>query len=128
MTLKKTTFHILVSAALSIVACMVYNSIYSQAFYVDFSKVLNPIGIVLSCLIGCGLMGAGTFLVLKWKGKKWLGVLNILIATLSFVSIISVLGMVLPLDIESPEMFPGLAVPMHFFPALAFFSVASFFE
>ena len=73
-------------------------------------------------------MGAAHFLVFKWKGAKMIGWLNVLIAVLSFVSIIGVLGMVLPLDIESPEMFPGLAIPMHFFPALAFFAVKPFFE
>ena len=120
--------HVFVSAVLSIISCVIYNYIYSTAYYVDFSKILNVTGIMISCLIGCGLMGIASFFVAKWKGRKWLGGLNILISVLSFVSIINVLGMILPLDIESPEMFPGLAVPMHFFPALAYFTVAPFFD
>jgi hypothetical protein len=34
----------------------------------------------------------------------------------------------LPLNIESPEMFPGLAIPMHFFSALFFFAVYPYFR
>jgi hypothetical protein len=128
MTIKQSAIHSLVSAALASAACLIYNKIYSEAFYVDFSKVMNAFGIIASCLVGCLLMGAAYFLVFKWKGNKWIGWLNVLIAVLSFASIIGVLGMVLPLDVESPEMFPGLAIPMHFFPALAFFAVKPFFE
>ena len=54
--------------------------------------------------------------------------LNLVIAVLSFASIISPISMSLPLDIESPELFPGLVVPMHFFPALAFFAISPFFK
>jgi len=128
MTIKQSAIHSIISAVLASTACLVYNKIYSEAFYVDFSKVMNPIGIIASCLIGCLLMGAASFLVFKWKGRKMIGWLNVLIAILSFVSIIGVLGMVLPLDVESPEMFPGLAIPMHFFPALAFFATFPFFD
>jgi len=35
--------------------------------------------------------------------------------------------MSLPLDIEYPEMFPGLAITMHFFPAIIFFGLYPFF-
>ena len=101
MTIKQSALHSLVSAVLAGAACLIYNKIYSEAFYVDFSKVMNPFGIIASCLIGCLLMGAANFLVFKWKGRKMIGWLNILIAVLSFVSIIGVLGMVLPLDVES---------------------------
>jgi hypothetical protein len=128
MTIKQSAIHSLVSAVLASIACLIYNKIYSDAYYVDFSKVMSPFGIIASCLIGCLLMGAAYFLVFKWKGTKWIGWLNLLISILSFASIIGVIGMLLPLDIESPEMFPGLAIPMHFFPALAFFATIPFFD
>ena len=56
--------------------------------------------------------------------KGWL---NVLIAALSFLSILGPLSMSLPLNIKFPEMFPGLAIPMHFFPALMFFGLFPFF-
>ena len=106
---------------------IVYNSIYSSAFELDFSSILNIGGIVGSTLIGCVLMGLAYYLGYRWKGEKLFRWINIIISVLSFVSIMGVLGMQLPLTIESPEMFPGLAIPMHFFPALSFLVVYSFF-
>jgi hypothetical protein len=34
----------------------------------------------------------------------------------------------LPLEIKNPELFPGLAVPMIFFPALAWYTVKPLFK
>jgi hypothetical protein len=36
--------------------------------------------------------------------------------------------MSLPLDIDFPEMFPGLAIPLHFIPAMIFFGLDPFFK
>lgn len=74
------------------------------------------------------LMTLGYAALLKFKKQNLTGWLNVAIAVLSFASIISPIAMSLPLDIESPELFPGLVVPMHFFPALAFFALAPFFQ
>ena len=46
MTIKQSAIHSIISAVLASTACLVYNKIYSEAFYVDFSKVMNPIGII----------------------------------------------------------------------------------
>ena len=116
----------LVASILSSVAANIYNSVYSTAFNVDFSKVLNSLGIISACVFGCILIALGQLLLFKWKGEKLFGIYNLLVTILSFASIVGVLGFKLPLDIESPEMFPGLAIPMHFFPALAYFAIAPF--
>jgi hypothetical protein len=73
-------------------------------------------------------MGLAYYFGFKWKGEKLFAWINLLICFFSFASIIGVLGMQLPLNIESPEMFPGLAIPMHFFPALFFFAVYPYFR
>jgi len=128
MTLKQISIHVLISALLAIVASLIYNTIYSSAFELNFSSVLNIGGIIGSTLIGCTLMGIGYYVGYKWKGEKLIPWINILISVLSFASIVGVLGIQLPLTMESPEMFPGLAIPMHFFPALAFFTISPFFK
>lgn len=128
MTLKKTALHTLVSVLLAIVACLIYNSIYTKALDVNFSKVINAGGIIGATLFGCVLIGLTYYLGFKWKGEKSIGWINICVAVLSFASIAGVLGAQLPMDVESPELFPGLAIPMHFFPALSFFTVAPFFK
>jgi hypothetical protein len=118
----------LTSTTLSTIAGSLYSQVYSKAFYVDFSSVLNWQGIIIACLIGCTLMSATYFLLLKWEKEKFLGWANILFAIVSFASIISVLSFKLPLEMEMPELFPGLAIPMHFFPALSFLSIYPFFK
>ena len=128
MTLKKISIHVLISALLAIVASLSYNLIYSSAFELNFGSVLTIGGIIGSTLIGCTLMGMGYYVGYKWKGEKSIPWINILISVLSFASIVGVLGIQLPLTMESPEMFPGLAIPMHFFPALSFFAISPFFK
>ncbi len=59
---------------------------------------------------------------------KFKGVANIIIGLLTFFSIIVPLSITLPLDIDFPELYPGLAVPIHFFPALIFFGLTPFFD
>jgi hypothetical protein len=128
MTFKKAVLHALISAVLAGIACMIYNSIYSKAFEVNFSGVINAGSIFGSCIFGCALMGVVYYLAFKWKGQKLIPWVNIVIAVLSFASIVGPLGMSLPMDNESPELFPGLAIPMHFFPAFAFFTIVPFFK
>lgn len=113
-----------VSSALSIL----YNSIYSEAFYVDFTSVLNPLGIISACVFSCVVIAMGHLLVFKWKAEKLHALYNLLVMILSFASIIAVLGFKLPLELDAPELFAGLAIPMHFFPALAYFALAPFLK
>lgn len=128
MSIRQSALQAIMSAVLSIAACVIYSNIYNKAFEVDFKTILNLQGIIGACVFSSVLMATAYYLVYKWRAERLLGWINILIAVLSFASIVSVLGYQLPLDIESPEMFPGLAVPMHFFPALAFFTISPFFK
>lgn len=127
MNFTKTTLLGLISGLVSGLICMIYSAIYSDAFYVDFSNVVTPAGMFISSILGGMLMSFGYFLLLKWKKSTWIPIANIFYSALSFASIIGVLAYKLPLDIEFPEMFPGLAIPMHFFPALSFMALAPFF-
>lgn len=104
-----------------------YNAIYNEAFYTDFSSVLNPTGIFIACMIGCLLMGLGYVIAARLKRPLLIPILNILYCILSFASIIGVLDFKLPLTMDGPEAFPGLAIPMHFFPALSFLALVPFF-
>ena len=68
---KKFLLQGLLAAVLSSVACIIYNTVYSAALYVDFSKVLNTIGIISACVFGCILIAVGQLLLFKWKGEQW---------------------------------------------------------
>jgi len=128
MNISKALILAGVSSTLSITASIIYNKVYSGSFYVDFSKIISPTSIILTCLVGCTLMSLAYALIIKWRPSLNLGWLNIVFAILSFASIIMVLSFKLPLEIEFPELFPGLAIPMHFFPVLAFLTIVPFFK
>ena len=126
--LKIIIQHALISAVLASTAALIYNTIYSSGMDVNFSTLLNAKGIIGASVFGCVLMSIAYHVSYKWKGAKGIGISSILIAAISFASIVGVVGFKLPLEIENPELFPGLAIPMHFFPAMAFFCIAPFFK
>lgn len=125
--MKKLIIQGIIAGVLSALAGIIYQQVYQTAMYTEFYSVLNMISIIGACFLGSFLITGGYVLLTYFKKEKWTGWLNILITIATFASIISVIGITLPLDLESPELFPGLAIPMHFFPALAFFCIAPFF-
>ena len=54
-------------------------------------------------------------------------VFNFVFSIVSFACVIIPISITLPLDIQFPELFPGLAVPMAFFPAMAWYTVKPLF-
>jgi hypothetical protein len=117
-----------VGSVLSSMASIIYSNIYSEAMIVDFTAVAGVSSIVSACIIGCFLMVVGYKLAIKWKGSKVIGWLNVFYSLFSFATIAGVFGFNLPLETESPELFPGLIIPMHFFPVLSVVSVLPFFK
>ena len=113
---------------LSSLASVIYMNIYNEALVVDFSKVAGISNIIAANTIGCLLMALGYMFIINWKGVKTIGWLNIVFSVLSFASIVGVMGFNLPLDTESPELFPGMIIPMHFFPILSILVIFPFFK
>ncbi len=113
---------------LSSMASIIYMNIYKEAFLVDFSKVASTTNIVASCIIGCMLMAICYKFAFQWRGEKTIGWLSIAFSIFSFASIAGVFGFNLPLDTESPELFPGMVIPMHFFPILSMLTILPFFK
>lgn len=128
MSWKQTFILGLISTILSAIACAIYTKIYSDAFYIDFSKIVGTINLISASAIGCFLMAIGYKLAIKWRGIKTIGWLNVVFSVLSFASIAGILGFNLPLEIESPEMFPGMVIPMHFFPVISLLTIYPFFK
>lgn len=125
---KKIFFHGLAAALLAAIAAIIYNRIYFFAFEANFSKLVNVPVLIAVNLLGC-LLAAFVY----WGLKKWLGaraeiIFNFSFAIISFASITIPLAAKLPLDVQNPELFPGLTVPMHFFPALAWFTLNPLFK
>ena len=125
--MKKFLIRGIIAGVLTAVAGIVYQMVYENALFLDFSLVINAGSIAGASIFGCVLMALGYWLLEHFKKPNLKGWLNVLITVLSFLSILGPLSMSLPLEVEFPEMFPGLAIPMHFFPAMIFFSLNTFF-
>jgi hypothetical protein len=125
---RKNFYHGVIAGMLSAMACFIYNRIYLFATEVDFTMVLNVGSIVGANLLACIIASICFGLFSKWFKSKGEIIFNFAFAILSFSTIIVPISINLPLNIKNPELFPGLAVPMHFFPALAWFTIRPLFR
>jgi hypothetical protein len=128
MTWKQTFIMGIAGSLLSSLASIIYVNIYQEALLVDFSKIAGITNIIAASTIGCLLMAICYKLAIQWKGTKAVGWLNIVFSIFSFASIAEVLGFNMPLDTVSPELFPGMVIPMHFFPILSILTIFPFFK
>ena len=125
--MKNHLIHGVVAGILSTLSSLVYLNIYQNLYYLDYSLVINWTAILGASMIGCILMVLGYFTLEKRSKVKFKGTLNLIYMFISFISIIPAMGMSLPLEIDFPELFPGLVIPMHFFPAMLIFGLEPFF-
>jgi hypothetical protein len=127
MTAKKTLVLSISSSVLAFILSEVYIAIYNKAFFVDYSMILSLQAVAGACFVGGFLLGWGNFLFLKFNKKWGQFTFNLLAGILSFASILGPLATTLPTEIEFPEMFPGLAATLHFFPVLAHLALLPLF-
>ena len=116
-----------VSGVLAGVAALIYQKVYFKANEADFSAIVKPVNIMLVCIVAGLLASVGYALLTKWLPKAGEIIFNFVFVILTFASIVGPIGFILPLTYEQPELFPGLTVPMHFFPALAWFTIKPLF-
>ena len=124
---KRIFFQSLLAGVLAATACIIYNRIYFFATEVDFSRVLNTLSMTGYSIIICLFAGFLYWAFLNWLKRKGMIAFNFLFSILSFAAVIIPISVSLPLDIEFPELFPGLAVPMVFFPLIAWYTVQPLF-
>ncbi len=125
---KKDFLFGICSGIFSAVACMVYARVYFFAFEISFKKIINVGSISGLCLLSCMIATIGYGLFIKWFGRRADMIFNLTFTLLTFISIIVPISITLPTDLQNPEMFPGLAIPMHFFPAISWFTLKPFFR
>jgi hypothetical protein len=124
---KKVFFQALLAGALAALAGIIYRRIYYFATEVDFSHVLNTgriIGLCVLISMTAALLNYFLIGLLKKKGEI---VFNFFFSVMSFAAVTIPISISLPLSVKFPELFPGLAVPMVFFPAIAWYTVAPLF-
>jgi len=117
----------IVSGLLAGVAGVVYARVYYSINEADFSRVAGMVRIIAGSLVGGVLAAIGFWLLNRWLKDKGEIVFNLLFSLLSFASLLAPIAERLPRDIDTPELFPGMVIPMHFFPALAWFTLKPLF-
>jgi hypothetical protein len=125
---KKYFYHGLIAGILAALAANIYNQIYFFATEADFSRVLGVGRIISLNILLCLLAAFLNWSLEIWLKKKGELVFNFLFSIVSFSLVIIPISVSLPLDLKFPELFPGLAVPMVFFPALAWYTLVPLFR
>jgi len=126
--MKANLIHGVLAGVLSAITSVIYLNIYQVLNFVDFSSVINAGSIIGVSIMGCLFMAIGYILLEKMGKTNRKGVLNLVIIGLTSLSVLSPLLMDLPLELDFPELFPALAIPMHLFPAMFFFGLDPFFK
>jgi len=124
---KKLLLLGLIAGVLAGIASLVYQRVYAHSLQADFSMIAKPVNIMITCILGCLLAAVGYGLITKWLPRYGEVIFNFVFVILTFASILGPFAAKLPLEINDPQLFPGLTVPMHFFPALAWFTLKPLF-
>lgn len=126
--MRQLFFQGLMAGILAGMASFVYQYMYTEALLVDFSAVITPPALFASSIFGSLLASVGYWALSKWVRNSTDVWFNIIFLLLTFASLAGSFAASLPPDIESPELFPGLSVPMHLFPILFWLAVKPLFR
>ena len=124
--MKKHILYGIIAGVIAGFTGVIYSVIYQEILFVDFNQVLNPYSIIGASILSCVLMAFIYGLLDRFNKNRLRGLVNVFIVLISFVSVLGPVSISLPLDVDFPELFPGLAIPIHFFPALIFFGLQPF--
>jgi hypothetical protein len=125
--LKREFIHGIVSGLFASIAGIIYSHVYFFANEADFSKIINTYSIIgINIFMGI-VIALFHSLIMKLITKNGELVFNITTSVISFSLIIIPLSISLPLNIQYPELFPGLVIPMIFFPCISWFTFAPLF-
>jgi hypothetical protein len=118
----------LVAGVLAAIAANIYNQIYFFATEIDYSNIINvaslfSLNIIVSLI--AGLVYWLLTILFKTRGPI---VFNLVYSVASFTSVIIPIAITLPLSTPSPELFPGLTVPMVLFPVIAWMTIDPLFK
>jgi len=125
--LKKLLLLGVISGLLAGIASIVYQRVYAASLGEGFTETITVAKILGGSVAGTLIAALGYALLSKVLKSNTEPVFNLLFAILSFVTILAPFAAKLPMTIEAPELFPGLAIPMHLFPAMAWFTLKPLF-
>ena len=113
----------LVAGILAAIAANIYNQIYFFATQIDYSDLVNAGTLIGTNLIVSFVAGLLYWGLTKFFKRKGAIAFNFIYSLGSFAGIVIPLTLTLPLSTPFPEMFPGLTIPMLFFPCIAWMTI-----
>jgi len=125
---KKDFTHGIIAGILASIAGIIYSHVYFFANEANFASIVNITSIIGLNVSACIIIAFIHAASMKWLKKSAELVFNLVLSVLSFSLIVIPLSITLPLNIEFPELFPGLVVPMLFFPSIAWFTLNPIFS
>jgi len=124
---KKYFLNGLAAGSFSGLAAFFYYRIYVAALDISFSSIVSTASIFSASLFAGMLIALFGFGIDKLFKKDMTILTNLLLTGGTFVSLIIPFMISLPLDVDHPELFPGLVVPMQLFPVLGWFAFKPMF-
>jgi hypothetical protein len=121
-------YHGILSGIMAALAAIIFNRIHSFATQADFSGIINTGTIVSLNIIVCLLFSVLYSVFLKIFKGRGIVFFNMFISVISFAAITVPISISLPLTVKNPELFPGLAVPMVFFPVISWLTFKPVFD
>ena len=119
----------ILSGLLSGLAAYLYGMVFQEALLVDYSEVVPTAAMFISSLIGAVLATAGFAGLMRITPKYGEVIFGFLFALVSFMSIAGVFAAQLP-DSDDESFYYliyGYAIPMHFFPYVAWYTLKPIF-
>ena len=127
--MKKATFlQALVAGILAAIAANIYNQIYFFATQVDYSTIINAWSLIAINIFISLFAGLLYMLLTRLSKARGAVIFNFVYSVGSFACVIIPIAISLPLSQPFPELFPGLAVPMVFFPVVAWMTIDPLFR
>lgn len=118
----------LVAGILAAIAANIYNQIYFFATQIDYSNIINVWSLIALNLFVSLVAGILYWLLQTFFRIKGAIIFNFVYSIGSFACLIIPLAITLPLSTPFPELFPGLTVPMVFFPVIAWMTIDPLFK
>jgi hypothetical protein len=125
--LKKLLLLGVVSGLLAGVLALIYSKVYAHYLEVDYTSIATPVKMIAASTIGGIVAALGYALLHRMLGVRTDAVFNLLFTILSFASILGPIATKLPLELDKPELFPWLVMPMHLFPVLGWLTLKPLF-
>jgi len=120
--MKSTLVHSALAGGAAAGAALLYSRLYAFALDVDFSLVTGTAILIVANMLAC-LMASLAYYRLQQRGARVEVWFNLLFTVITFASLLGPLMAELPPQVEAPELFLGLAIPLHLFPQLFWLTV-----